>query len=114
MKNLITDIEKLDVLLMDFARDADKILREELERFKVKYEHARVRVYNIRSVGVQGDQRTYGYPVEVEIAYDGKFVWDQEEFIRTLSNRITNEVPKRIFCGEKMLINKVLYILKGK
>ena len=101
-------------LLIDFAKRADKILKEELKKFNVRYDIAEVRmVTNVRSVGVQGDKRTYGYPALIELTYDRGFVWDQEEFIRVLSNRITNEV-KENYGGEEILINKVLYFLKER
>lgn len=90
-------MEELDELLMGFVREADEILRDELKRLDVKYSYAEARMYNIRSVGVQEDRRTYGYPCEIEIVYDGKFLWEQEEFMQILSNRITNEVEKRYY-----------------
>lgn len=105
-------MEELDELLRGFAREADKILKGELEKFDVKYSCAEARMYNVKSVGVQGDRRTYGYPCEIEIVYDDGFVWEQEEFMRRLSNRITNEVEKRVFNGDDVLINKVLYVLR--
>lgn len=43
-------MEELDELLMGFARDADKILKDELRRFDVKYSYAEARRYNVRSV----------------------------------------------------------------
>ncbi len=90
-------MEELDELLMDFAREADKILKEELVSFNVKYSNVEARMYNVRSVGVQGDRRTYGYPCEIEIVYDTGFLLEQEEFMRRLSNRITNEVEKKYY-----------------
>ncbi len=104
----------LEDLLIDFAKRADKILKEELKKFNVKYGSAEARmVINIRSVGVQGDKRTYGYPALIELTYDKSFVWDQEEFVRVLSNRITNEV-KENYGGEEVVVNKVLYFLKER
>ncbi len=90
-------MENLDELLAGFARDADKILKEELKRFNIKYSYSGTRMYDVKSVGVQGDGRTYGYPCEIEIVYNNRFVWDQEEFTRRLSNRITNEVEKKYY-----------------
>ncbi|MDO8508881.1 MAG: hypothetical protein Q7S27_04320 [Nanoarchaeota archaeon] len=98
-------MEGLDELLMYFAQDADKIFREELEKSGVKYRHAGVRIYNVQSVGVQGDKRTIGYPCEVEIDYDKAFLWDEEQFIRDLSSRITNEVEKVNFNYRFRLLN---------
>lgn len=107
-------MKELDELLMHFAQDANKILKEELKSFNIEYAYAEARMYNIRSVGVQGDRRTYGYPCEIEIIYDKKFVWNQEEFTRKLSSRITNEVEKKTFNEKKYVINKVLYVLTSK
>ena len=102
------------LLFIDFAKKADKILKEELKKFYVKYDIAEARmVTNVRSVGVQGDKRTYGYPALIEIIYDKSFVWDQEEFVRVLSSRITNEV-KENYEGEEVVVNRVLYFLKER
>ncbi len=57
---------------------------------------------NIFSTGVQGDQRTYGRLTILKIQLDGKPFYD-EELLKRLSNRITNELPK-----EPIFINRVL------
>ena len=93
-----TDIGKLQKL----AIEADKILREELEKARFEYDFAEVRIYNLRTVGVQGDNRTYLHPAEVTIKSKGSFVWDAE-FVSRLSTRITNEVRG---------INRVLYTVE--
>lgn len=103
-------MEKLEDLLKELLRRADKILREELKKFEIQYESANVKTCPYKSVGVQGDKRTHWYPIEVEIVHDGKFVWDNKEFFRTLSNRITNEV--KLYHFGDVVINKVLYSLK--
>lgn len=102
-------MERLEYLLNALEEKADKIFREELD--KIKYDEASLRIFPLQSVGVQGDMRTYGFPVEIEIIYNKGFVWDEEEFIRNLSNRITNEV-KVNYSGEDFVVNKVLYSLR--
>ena len=101
-------MNNLEDLLKEFA---NRILQDELKKSEVKYHTSNVIVWPIKSVGVQGDNRTYSYPIEIEIIYDGKFLWEQEKFIRNLSNRITNEV-KIMYNGEQIIVNKVLYSLK--
>jgi len=103
-------MDDLDIVLLDdittkylqsLAIQADKILREELSKSKLDYDFAEARILNIRTVGVQGDDRTYSYPAEINIRKNGVFVWDPE-FNACLSNRITNEISG---------INRVLYVL---
>lgn len=81
-----------------------RILEDELRQSNISYDHADVRVYPVQSVGVQGDQRTYGHPAEITLMYRGEFVFCSEEFMRRLSSRITNEVKE---------INRVVYFLDG-
>lgn len=90
--------------LRDLAVEVDKILKEELEKNGVGHDLAEARVYNVRNVGVQGDERTYEYPAEITLMCDGKFVWEPN-FLADLSNRITNEVRG---------VNRVVYVLGKK
>lgn len=90
--------------LRDLAIQVDRILKQELERMHIKYDKAEARIYNVRSVGVQGDFRTYTYPAEVKIEHEGKIVWNPK-LAEALSNRITNEIRK---------INRVVYVTKEK
>ncbi len=92
-----------DKELVDLAQKVDKILKEELTKAGIEHDLARVSIYDIKTVGVQGDYRTYSYPAEIELIRKGEFVW-QPEFIRNLSSRITNEVRG---------INRVLYFIDG-
>jgi GMP synthase (glutamine-hydrolysing) len=57
-----------------------------------------LRVLPIKSVGVQGDERSYAYPVVVA----GKCDWKKLE---ALSTKLTNEVPN---------LNRVVYLLSPK
>jgi len=78
--------------LTNLAKQVDIIFKEELAKTNIKYSVAKVRIYPIKSVGIQGDERTYSYPAEIELRdKERKFVWDTEFFER-LSTRITNEV----------------------
>lgn len=90
--------------LRNLAIKVDNILKQELKRMRIKYDKAEARIYDVRSVGVQGDERTYTYPAEVEVRYKGKVVWNPK-LAEVLSNRITNEVRE---------INRVLYVTKDK
>jgi len=81
------DVKKLQAI----AIAADRIMREELEKSSIQYDFAEVRIVDRKTVGVVGDARVYGQPAILEIKYKGNIVWN-EKFIRTLSNRMTNEV----------------------
>ena len=73
-------------------RQIDIILEQELEKARVNYHSAKSTIlYNIWTVGVQGDQRTYAHPVIIEIIYNRKIVWDYD-LNQAISTRITNEV----------------------
>ena len=90
--------------LTDLARKVDIILKEELSRGSIEYDMAEARIYNAKRVGVQGDARTYRYPAEITLFQKMNFVWD-EEFLRRLSTRITNEITD---------VNTVLYVTAKK
>lgn len=54
---------------------------------------------DVRSVGVQGDGRTYGHPIVLrpvssEDAMTADWTELPAEVVRKISNRITNEVPQ--------------------
>lgn len=90
--------------LVDLAQRVDKILKEELSKAGIEHDMAEVRIYDIKTTGVQGDGRTYTYPAEIELRKKEEFVW-QPEFTRNLSSRITNEVRG---------INRVLYVVQDE
>jgi GMP synthase (glutamine-hydrolysing) len=87
--------ERLDIL-----READAIAREELSRAGLDREVWQcpvVLLADVRSVGVQGDGRTYGHPVVLrpvssEDAMTADWTRVPYDVLATISTRITNEV----------------------
>jgi GMP synthase (glutamine-hydrolysing) len=87
--------ERLEIL-----READAILQEEVRRVGLYRElwQSFAVLPAIRSVGVQGDERTYGYPVVIRaVTSDDAMTADWArlpyELIETISSRIVNEIP---------------------
>ena len=88
--------ERLEIL-----RAADAILQEEIRRaglYRELWQSFAV-LPAIRSVGVQGDERTYGYPVVVRaVTSDDAMTADWArlpyDLLETISSRIVNEVPE--------------------
>ncbi len=83
-------------------QEADAIAREELTRAGLDreiWQFPVVLLGDVRSVGVQGDGRTYGHPIvlrpvtseDAMTADWARVPWD---VIETISTRITNEVPE--------------------
>ncbi|GAA4568399.1 glutamine-hydrolyzing GMP synthase [Planotetraspora kaengkrachanensis] len=87
--------ERLDIL-----READAIAREELSRAELDrdiWQCPVVLLADVRSVGVQGDGRTYGHPVVLrpvtsEDAMTADWARVPYEVLSRISTRITNEV----------------------
>ena len=87
--------ERLDIL-----RAADAIAREELTRAGLDrdiWQFPVVLLADVRSVGVQGDSRTYGHPVVLrpvtsEDAMTADWARVPYDVLETISTRITNEV----------------------
>ena len=87
--------ERLEIL-----RDADAILQEEVRRaglYRDLWQSFAV-LPAIRSVGVQGDERTYGYPVVIRaVTSDDAMTADWArlpyDLLETISARIVNEIP---------------------
>jgi GMP synthase (glutamine-hydrolysing) len=85
---------------LDLLRKADAIAREELTRAGLDrdiWQMPVVLLADVRSVGVQGDGRTYGHPVVLrpvtsEDAMTADWARLPYEVMETISTRITNEV----------------------
>ncbi|MDQ4037301.1 MAG: glutamine-hydrolyzing GMP synthase [Actinomycetota bacterium] len=91
------DAHRLDVL-----RRADAITREELTRAGLDqsiWQCPVVLLADVRSVGVQGDGRTYGHPIVLrpvssEDAMTADWTRLPYDVLALISTRITNEVPE--------------------
>jgi GMP synthase (glutamine-hydrolysing) len=87
--------ERLDIL-----RAADSVLQEEIRRaglYRDLWQSFAV-LPAIKSVGVQGDERTYAYPVVIRaVTSEDAMTADGArlpyDVLETISNRIINEVP---------------------
>jgi len=87
--------ERLDIL-----RAADSVLQEEIRKaglYRDLWQSFAV-LPAIKSVGVQGDERTYAYPVVIravtsEDAMTADWARLPYDVLETISNRIINEVP---------------------
>ena len=87
---------------LDVLRAADKIARDELAASGLSrgvWQFPVVLLADVRSVGVQGDGRTYGHPavlrpVSSEDAMTADWSRLPHELIARISTRITNEVPE--------------------
>jgi GMP synthase (glutamine-hydrolysing) len=83
-------------------READAIVREELSAAgldTVIWQCPVVLLADVRSVGVQGDGRTYGHPVVIrpvtsEDAMTADWARVPDEVLARISTRVTNEVPE--------------------
>ena len=87
--------ERLEIL-----READAILLEEVRRAGLYRElwQCFAVLPAIRSVGVQGDERTYGYPIVIravtsEDAMTADWARLPYDVLETISSRMTNEIP---------------------
>ena len=84
------------------VRDADAIAREELTAAGLDrqiWQCPVVLLADVRSVGVQGDERSYGYPIVLrpvtsEDAMTADWARVPDAVLATISTRITNEVPE--------------------
>jgi GMP synthase (glutamine-hydrolysing) len=91
------DAERLSIL-----RAADAIVREETTRAGLDsaiWQFPVVLLADVRSVGVQGDGRSYGHPIVLrpvtsEDAMTADWGRLPYELLETISTRITNEVPQ--------------------
>jgi GMP synthase (glutamine-hydrolysing) len=87
--------ERLEIL-----READSILQEEVRRVGLYRElwQSFAVLPAIRSVGVQGDERTYAYPIVIravtsEDAMTADWARLPYDLLETISSRIINEIP---------------------
>ena len=86
---------------LDAVRAADSILLEEVRKAGLYRElwQCFAVLPAIRSVGVQGDERTYAYPIVIravtsEDAMTADWALLPQELLQTISTRIINEVPQ--------------------
>jgi GMP synthase (glutamine-hydrolysing) len=97
----------------DLLRRADAIVREEIKRAGLDREIWQVfavLLADVRSVGVMGDERTYGHPVVIravtsEDAMTADWARLPYDLLERVSNRIINEVPG---------VNRVAYDVTSK
>ncbi|HNA98380.1 MAG TPA: glutamine-hydrolyzing GMP synthase [Marmoricola sp.] len=95
-------IGAVDRQRLDILREADAIAREELTRAGLDrdiWQFPVVLLADVRSVGVQGDGRTYGHPVVLrpvtsEDAMTADWARLPYDVLERISTRITNEVPE--------------------
>lgn len=95
------NLEESNEGLKNIACKVDKIFKEELEKENIDYDLAEARIYNVKTVGVQGDYRTYCYTTEITLYKKGNFVWNPN-FLSRLSTNITNKVKET---------NRVSYVI---
>ncbi len=97
---------------LETLREADAILLEEVRRAGLYRElwQCFCVLPAIRSVGVQGDERTYGYPIVIravtsEDAMTADWARLPYDLLETVSGRIVNEIPA---------VNRVVYDVTSK
>ena len=95
---------------LDLLRQADAIFREEVEGAGAAGDQYFAVLTNLRSVGVQGDGRTYDYAVALRSVNTSDFMtadWTRipYEVLDRVSVRIVNEVPH---------VNRILYDVTSK
>ena len=97
---------------LETLREADAILLEEVRRAGLYRElwQCFCVLPAIRSVGVQGDERTYGYPIVIravtsEDAMTADWARLPHDLLETISGRIVNESPA---------VNRVVYDVTSK
>ena len=97
---------------LEIVRQADAIVREELHRAGLEREiwQSYAALIGVQSVGVQGDERTYAYPIVVravtsEDAMTADWARIPHDVLERISNRITGEVHG---------VNRVVYDITSK
>ena len=94
-------------------RDADAVVREEIRRAGLDREIWQVfavLLADVRSVGVMGDERTYGHPIVLravtsEDAMTADWARLPYDVLERISNRVVNEVSG---------VNRVVYDITSK
>lgn len=105
-------IGDIDEKKLSILKEADAILREEIRKaglYRDIWQSFAV-LPDLRSVGVMGDDRTYGYPiilraVRSDDAMTADWVQLPYDLLENISNRIVNEVKE---------INRVVYDITSK
>jgi GMP synthase (glutamine-hydrolysing) len=97
---------------LEIVRKADAIVRDELHRAGLEREiwQCYAALIGVQSVGVQGDERTYAYPIVVravtsEDAMTADWARIPHDVLERISNRITGEVRG---------VNRVVYDVTSK
>ncbi|MCB0925402.1 MAG: glutamine-hydrolyzing GMP synthase [Mycobacterium sp.] len=95
-------VGEVDAVRLDILRRADLIVREELTSAGLDqqiWQCPVVLLADVRSVGVQGDGRTYGHPIVLrpvssQDAMTADWTRVPFEVLERISTRVTNEVPE--------------------
>ena len=97
---------------VETVRAADAIVREEIRRGGLEREvwQALAVLIDVRSVGVMGDERTYGHPIAIravtsEDAMTADWARLPHDMLETMAGRIVAEVPG---------VNRVVYDITSK
>lgn len=97
---------------VDILRQADAIVRQEIRKAGLERQiwQAFAVLLDIRSVGVMGDERTYGFPIVIRAveSLDGMtadWVRLPDDLLETMASRIIGEVPR---------VNRVVYDITSK
>ena len=95
---------------LDILRDADYIYREELKNAGLKFDQYFAVLTSMRSVGVKGDGRTYGYVVALRAIHTTDFMTCEYahipyDVLDKITSRIVNEVKG---------VGRIVYDITGK
>ena len=80
------------------------IVESELRNSSIMFEQINITIHPFKTVGVQGDKRSYAYPDEIEIiSSESKRIY--EECMEKIASHIPDEIKD---------INRILYKIKTK